>query len=319
VTIAHPHLLAARERLTAAITPVAAAPHRHPNSNRWHLFEHTSCFQAVLQMYETPFRHHSNLAPPAASAHCVNMLDHQRGKSVASGIMISTLLICVAQQSIVAQPLGTFSVTGAMTTLRFQHSATLLMDGRVLLAGGYGSAAKDWPALKFTTRRTGAFSPTGGMTSPRRMHSATLLPDGRVLIVGGYSSANALGSAELYDPASSTFIPTGSLTWPRVGIRQFCLLSGKVLILGGYGGSAAAPGFPNVAPLNSTILQPGCLRPLAGMPAPEGVIFVLPPCCWPTAEPCSTPIPAPALTIPVPACLARPVVCSPSNPRLPYS
>jgi len=86
------------------------------------------------------------------------------------------------------------------------------------------------------------------MTSPRRMHSATLLPDGRVLIVDGYSSADALGSAELYDPASSTFIAIGSLTWSRGGHTAILLASGKVLILGGYGGSAAAPGFPNVAP-----------------------------------------------------------------------
>ena len=198
VTIAHPHLLAARERLTAAITPVAAAPHRHPNSTAGICSSIHLVFRR-LQMYETPFRHHSNLAPPAASAHCVNMLDHQRGKSVASGIMISTLLICVAQQSIVAQPLGTFSVTGAMTTLRFQHSATLLMDGRVLLAGGYGSAGEGLASAEIYDPATGAFSPTGGMTSPRRMHSATLLPDGRVLIVDGYSSADALGSAELSD------------------------------------------------------------------------------------------------------------------------
>jgi hypothetical protein len=178
----------------------------------------------------------------------VSMPSPQRSVSIASGIMISTILLSAAQQPAGTQTLGTFSVTGAMTTLRFQHSAMLLMDGRVLLAGGYGSEGEGLASAEIYDPATGAFSPTGGMTSPRRMHSATLLPGGRVLIVGGYSSANALGSAELYDPASSAFIPTGSLTWSRGGHTAILLASGKVLILGGYGGSAAAPGLPNVAP-----------------------------------------------------------------------
>ncbi len=101
-----------------------------------------------------------------------------------------------------------------MTAARSWDTATLLPDGRVLIAGGV-STDPDLEALssaELYDPATGKFSPTGSMATAREHRTATLLSDGRVLIAGGYDGSVSLASAELYDPATGKFGPTGSMT-----------------------------------------------------------------------------------------------------------
>ena len=111
----------------------------------------------------------------------------------------------------------TFVATGSMETAREGQTATLLADGRVLMAGGQSQHGYlgDLSTAELYDARTGAFSPTGSMTTFRSSHTATLLADGRVLIAGGERAqpggADDLSSAELYDPKTAEFTATGSM------------------------------------------------------------------------------------------------------------
>ena len=138
----------------------------------------------------------------------------------------------------------TFSATGNLTGLRTLHTATLLADGKVLIAGGQGEDAfgdsELVSAAEVYDPASGTFSVTGSLMTPRVLQTATLLPNGKVLIAGGYNgSPDSLTSAELYDPVSGTFSATGSLTIPREHHTATLLHNGKVLIIGGSGPSPA--------------------------------------------------------------------------------
>ena len=131
---------------------------------------------------------------------------------------------------------GTFSKTGSLTTGRQSHSATLLPDGRVLIAGGYDGGYLASAELYDPT--TGAFSLMGSMTTGRIAHGATRLADGRVLITGGADAHHSmLSSAEIYDPQTGRFTPTGDLTTARMGHTQTLLTDDTVLLAGGATGS----------------------------------------------------------------------------------
>jgi Protein kinase domain/Kelch motif/Galactose oxidase, central domain len=133
---------------------------------------------------------------------------------------------------------GTFSSTGSMVAERESHTATLLSDGRVLIAGGWNGGAVVASAELYDPK-TGAFSSTGSMATSRARHTATLLSDGRVLIAGGQSgsSSGVVASAELYDPKTGAFSSTGSMATSRSSHTATLLSDGRVLIAGGWDGS----------------------------------------------------------------------------------
>src|SRR5271156_3791068 len=129
---------------------------------------------------------------------------------------------------------GTFTQTGSMAVGRFLHTATLLQDGRVLIAGGVLTSASDPVATaEVYDPATGIFTMTGAMGTARERHTATLLADGRVLIVGGTTSTGATATVEVYDPSTGSFSVTGSMAEARTFHTATLLPNGKVLVAGG--------------------------------------------------------------------------------------
>lgn len=134
---------------------------------------------------------------------------------------------------------GTFSLTGDIDPARQYHTATLLPNGKVLVAGGYGSGGVGWLIdCQLYDPQKGAFGLTGRLTTRRDAHTATLLPNGKVLVAGGEEVNEGgfsvlLASAELYDPGSGLFANTGSMITGRELHTATLLPNGKVLIAGG--------------------------------------------------------------------------------------
>jgi hypothetical protein len=141
-----------------------------------------------------------------------------------------------------AQASGAWVYTGTMPMARQFHTATLLNNGQVLVAGGCQPAAAceadDANALfnaELYSPSTGTWTPTGNMPSGRFGHTATLLANGEVLVTGGYStnSIRILKSALLYNPSTGTWSDTGSMTVARIYHSAVLLPNGEVLISGG--------------------------------------------------------------------------------------
>src|SRR5688572_23500817 len=131
--------------------------------------------------------------------------------------LLLLLIVFSYNSAAAAQSPGAFLPTGSMTIPRISHTATLLLDGKVLIAGGGverdmgGRIVNRLRSAELFNPITGMFTATGDMTTGRHGNSATLLPDGRVLIAGGAVPDGSLATAELYDPATGAFIPTGNM------------------------------------------------------------------------------------------------------------
>ena len=152
-------------------------------------------------------------------------------------LAIAAALFMIVISGVVAAGGGkTLKPVTSMHEMRASHTATLLPNGKVLIAGGF-KKVHTYEQVYFNSAelydpKTRTFTPTGKLNVARCGHTATLLPDGTVLIVGG-GSDQPLASAELYDPRRETFVPVGMMASPRQGHTATLLKNGNVLISGG--------------------------------------------------------------------------------------
>lgn len=157
-----------------------------------------------------------------------------RAKFGLSALTLLCVLVLLALATRTPAGPGKLVPTGNTTTARFSHTATLLLNGKVLIAGGMEQNGVWLDSAELYDPAKGRFNQIGKMSAQRAGATATLLPNGKVLIAGGTDgSGKSLASAEIYDPDTNTFSATGNLSFPRGHAIAILLKTGKVLIAGG--------------------------------------------------------------------------------------
>jgi N-acetylneuraminic acid mutarotase len=158
-------------------------------------------------------------------------------KSVWLGLFVAGFAVSSVPAS--AARSGTWATTGNLITARSQHTATLLTNGKVLVAGGIGPSGTILQTAELYDPATGNWTATGSMATVRYAHIATLLPNGEVLVAGGVikvvsNTVTCTQTAELYNPATGTWTTTGSMTKARGNHAASLLPNGQVLAAGGF-------------------------------------------------------------------------------------
>ncbi|WP_375771180.1 DUF5011 domain-containing protein [Archangium gephyra] len=146
------------------------------------------------------------------------------------GTAFRTVLVVPGASGTCEDRSGGWILTGSMALPRMLHTATLLDDGRVLVAGGFNTTSELYDPVAKT------WSATGNTLGAHRGHTATKLQDGRVLIAGGGVCPITSATAELYVPALGKWKPAGILNTQRYHHAAVLLPNGKVLVAGGRTG-----------------------------------------------------------------------------------
>jgi hypothetical protein len=153
----------------------------------------------------------------------------------------AVLIIALLPMEVRAAAPESWEPAGVLGAGRSQHTATLLGDSTVLVAGGSSGSGR-LASAEIYDPDLNSWSPTGALSTARNSHTATLLcdlnlpvcGDSRVLVVGGQDAGgNALASVELYDPATQVWSSMAPLAVARYGHSSIRLPSGKVLVTGG--------------------------------------------------------------------------------------
>src|SRR5258708_6939312 len=151
-----------------------------------------------------------------------------------SMIVLATVLVLAMNTAVFAAS-GTWTFTGNLHSSRDGHTATLLHNGTVLVAGGElnnGALASS----EVYSQSTGTWSTVGSLNVARVNASAVLLANGTALAMGGCVAncqSSTTATAEIYNPTNRTWSPTGNMLTGRANFGAVMLPGGKILAVGG--------------------------------------------------------------------------------------
>jgi N-acetylneuraminic acid mutarotase len=153
---------------------------------------------------------------------------------VAGGSTSTGASTATASSEIYDPDMNTWSAASNLGFARQSAAAVLLMNGKVLIAGGV-TDNNPVAMSELYDPGTNAWTPSGALAGGGADLTATLLPDGTVLAAGGFGSAGAAATAEVFDPQSNSWTDAGSMRDARSGHTATLLPNGRVLVAGGAG------------------------------------------------------------------------------------
>ena len=168
--------------------------------------------------------------------------------------------------------IGISTATGSMMVPRSSPTATLLQNGKVLIAGGYGTGK----LTELYDPATGQFTNAGNMVGIVWVTSATLLSNGKVILTGttantGIASTSVV-TPELYDPFAGTFTAVGNIT--KSTTSATLLPNGKVLLMGQSSSTGASISDDLYDPTTNSFTATGVTSATgAALPLPNAKLF----------------------------------------------
>lgn len=181
-------------------------------------------------------------------------------RGLLSLLVCGALALIFAVSLLAAQTTDEPWIEAAMITPRNSHSLTLLLDGRVLAAGGWDGASP-LASAEIYDSRTDVWQPASPLREARVFATASLLPDGRVWVAGGWDVlGQALTSTEMYDPQADVWQPGPALTFGRAGHTATLLADGRMLLVGGYTDGGLQARAELYDPATATGMPAGSLR-----------------------------------------------------------
>lgn len=157
-----------------------------------------------------------------------------------NGVSSGGLLVPLGTTELYDPSANTWTAAAAMPTAVYQHTATLLSDGTVMIAGGASAGYTITNGVMLYTPASNSWSQLSPMNYLRAQHAATLLPSGQILVTGGeggiLTSGIDVAASEIFTPSTDTWMSAAPLNLLRNAHVSLLLADSRVMIVGGFGG-----------------------------------------------------------------------------------